>query len=68
MECPNDSEPFAFLVKPLARHLFEQNHLIWTPEEVEAYWRNADNQLIVQQYEYLARIALNYLLPILAGQ
>lgn len=60
--------PFGELVGPLAYEMFYKAHMVWTKEEIDLQWNDPRYALQRQYYLFLARIAIDHLMPILTGQ
>ncbi len=61
------NNPFNFYRESLAKTLFEQTHLVWSQEEVNKHWADPEYQAEVNQYRNLAKISIDFLLPIFEG-
>ncbi len=57
--------PFGCFLEQLAKTLFEQTHLVWSQEEVDKHWADPEYKAEVNQYRNLAKISIDFLLPLL---
>lgn len=65
VQCARLNNPLNIYLEQLAKTLFEQTHLIWTQEEVDKHWVDPEYKAEIDQYRYLAKVSLDFLLPIL---
>lgn len=57
-------EPLDIYAETLGLVIFTKTHPVFTPLEVNEYWYNPDNSLEREHYIFIAKTAIDFLVPI----